>query len=81
MNSFSILLSLNLFSKIVLQMEDANIYINGVTKENHEIKGEIFDFFNIGVEHLTKKVFYSLHKLIYHSNFMGKLPSIFTEAK
>lgn len=44
-------------------------------------KGELLDYVNVSLEYITTQVFYSLHKLLYHSNFLGKLPSIYNEAK
>lgn len=46
-----------------------------------EIKGDMGYFINLMISHVMSNVIYSVHKIIYHSNFMGKLPSLVDEAK
>ena len=48
---------------------------------DYGVEGEILDYIDGSIEFITLKIFYSLHKLLYHSNFMGKLPSIYSEAR
>ncbi|CDW72550.1 UNKNOWN [Stylonychia lemnae] len=74
-------ISLN-FSQIAnIQIDDALVLMQEIQKKNIGFKGEMIDYINIALEHLTTQVFYSLHRLLYHSNFMGKLPSIYNQAK
>ena len=81
MKQFSLILSLNLQSSIVLQIEDAFIVIDQQQIPALDFEGEPVDFLNLIVRHLTLKIFHSLHRIIYHSNFMGNLPSIYSTSR
>ena len=72
-------LTVDLNSKFVLQIEDAQIKLSEVS--HLCVEGDSLVILNKALRHLTTQVLHSLHKILYHSNFLGKIPSIYSEAR
>lgn len=81
MDDFSLILDIDLNSAVVLQIEGAEISFDAINLIDMGYEGDYLDYMNIALRHLTLQVFHSLHKILYHSTFMGNLPSIFSEAR
>lgn len=65
----------------MLQIKDGSVSLDSVTKADGAFQGTAFELLASVADHLTSKVFHSLHKLLYHSSFLGHIPSIVDEAR
>lgn len=80
-HSVDLLLNIDLSSQLVLHIKDGSISLDSISKAEGAFLGTDLELLATIADHLTSKVFHSLHRLLYHSSFLGHIPSIVSEAR